>query len=524
MRQERHASGRPDSKTLLWSGSDHKLRMVDVESGKTDVVAQGEAGNVTSAQFSPDGKWISPTRRQDKLLRSHVWVKELATGQERMIGGEDFLQSSGAKWTPDGKKLLLIGGVGAPAMAALNRTVTQLIRGGAAPGGEGPGHGGTSTAEEQAMAAAGADAARAAAGGSGRGRAGRAGGGQDRLGRPRPPHHATDAHAGLGDATWCRRPTAGRTCSRRRAAPTDGPAAGGGPAMYTIDEDGTRLTRLNTTVEARHGRARSRRRRRFGGFNEPQWARDGRSIYFLQGGGLYSLAIGAAPATDAAAAAAAAGRGGRGGRGGTTAATRHRDRIDGRALRAASTSPSRWRSIFAAERRQVFEEAWRVMKNRFYDAKMHGVNWAAAKDKYESMLPHIADSEELHNVIMEMIGELNASPTPASPAAPGCPVQGAPQERIADALSRASTWNPTPAASTRSATSTARVRRTTITSRSRRATFILAVNGKDLKTSDNYWKLFNILPGRKFEFLVNTKPAAGRSVDSRPRTRSPAQP
>jgi len=64
-----------------------------------------------------------------------------------------------------------------------------------------------------------------------------------------------------------------------------------------------------------------------------------------------------------------------------------------------------------AERRQVFEEAWRVMKNRFYDPQMHGVNWAAAKDKYEAMLPHIADTEELHNLIMEMIGDMNASHT-----------------------------------------------------------------------------------------------------------------
>jgi tricorn protease len=37
--------------------------------------------------------------------------------------------------------------------------------------------------------------------------------------------------------------------------------------------------------------------------------------------------------------------------------------------------------------------------------------------------------------------------------------------------------------------------------------YILAVNEKQLKTTDNYWKLFNILPGRKFEFLVNSKPA-----------------
>jgi len=36
---------------------------------------------------------------------------------------------------------------------------------------------------------------------------------------------------------------------------------------------------------------------------------------------------------------------------------------------------------------------------------------------------------------------------------------------------------------------------------------VLAVNGKELKTTENYWKLFNILPGRKFEFLVNSKPS-----------------
>jgi len=33
------------------------------------------------------------------------------------------------------------------------------------------------------------------------------------------------------------------------------------------------------------------------------------------------------------------------------------------------------------------------------------------------------------------------------------------------------------------------------------------VNDKPLKTSENYWKLLNILPGRRFEFLVNSKPA-----------------
>jgi tricorn protease len=35
--------------------------------------------------------------------------------------------------------------------------------------------------------------------------------------------------------------------------------------------------------------------------------------------------------------------------------------------------------------------------------------------------------------------------------------------------------------------------------------FVAAVNGKELKTKDNYWQLFNVLPGKKLEFLLNTK-------------------
>jgi len=232
--------------------------------------------------------------------------------------------------------------------------------------------------------------------------------------------------------------------------------------MYTIAEDGTRMTKLNTTsTDAAAGRGRGGRGGG-GGFNEPQWARDGRSIYYLQGGGLYSLSIGGgAPADTSAAPAAAAGRGGRGGRGGATAAAPSTD--------TASTGAAPRRIAFSvkmevdipAERRQVFEEAWRVMKNRFYDAKMHGVDWAAAKDKYETMLPHIADSEELHNLIMEMIGDLNASHTGISGGS-RLPVQGTPEERIA---TRYPGFDIEPDASGfyKSATFIARVRRITIT-------------------------------------------------------------
>ena len=54
------------------------------------------------------------------------------------------------------------------------------------------------------------------------------------------------------------------------------------------------------------------------------------------------------------------------------------------------------------------------MKNRFYDAKMHGANWNAARKMYEPLLEHLVDEEELHTIMMMMIGQLNASHTGVS--------------------------------------------------------------------------------------------------------------
>ena len=54
------------------------------------------------------------------------------------------------------------------------------------------------------------------------------------------------------------------------------------------------------------------------------------------------------------------------------------------------------------------------MKNRFYDAKMHGANWNAVKEMYEPLLDNLVDEEELHTLMMMMIGQLNASHTGVS--------------------------------------------------------------------------------------------------------------
>ena len=60
-----------------------------------------------------------------------------------------------------------------------------------------------------------------------------------------------------------------------------------------------------------------------------------------------------------------------------------------------------------AEWRQIFHDAWRLMRDFFYDPHMHGVDWAAVRAQYEAMLGDCASREELSYVIKEMISELN---------------------------------------------------------------------------------------------------------------------
>jgi len=62
-----------------------------------------------------------------------------------------------------------------------------------------------------------------------------------------------------------------------------------------------------------------------------------------------------------------------------------------------------------AEWNQIFNEAWRIERDFFYDPNMHGVDWQAVKTRYESLLPHIVDRQDLNYVIGEMISELNSS-------------------------------------------------------------------------------------------------------------------
>lgn len=59
------------------------------------------------------------------------------------------------------------------------------------------------------------------------------------------------------------------------------------------------------------------------------------------------------------------------------------------------------------EWRQIYDEAWRQMRDFFYVENMHGLNWPAMKEKYAVMLPFVNNRNDLNYLIGEMIGELS---------------------------------------------------------------------------------------------------------------------
>jgi tricorn protease len=60
-----------------------------------------------------------------------------------------------------------------------------------------------------------------------------------------------------------------------------------------------------------------------------------------------------------------------------------------------------------AEWKQIFDEAWRINRDYFYDPGMHGANWPAMKEKYAAFLPDVACRNDLNRLIMWMCSELS---------------------------------------------------------------------------------------------------------------------
>ena len=469
----------PDAKEIAFATSDGKLRKVDAATKKVTELDASNYGNISTPVWSPDGKWIAYSK-SDITRTSDIYLIA-SSGAEK---GEhkvtfDSNNDGNPVFAADGRKLFFqrieaTGGNTPNSVQIYSVALERLDRD-------------PDDAEERAEAEA--PAAPAEPGAEGAAGAGARRGPAERRG---PPRETKMDWAGMKrrtrQITRMPFPVSSYTVapdSRTIVFVTSEPAGTASvPVIYTIQEDGKRLTRILSGQPPSEEGGQGGGGGFGGGITELNISRDGRTLFFSERDGIYSVGLPASPAPGSAAAAAAASAP-------RSEAARRRINFN---VRVRIDRPAEWA--------EMFDDAWRTMKYRFYDAKMHGIDWDAARAKYRPLVDYVGDRQELLNIVNEMIGELNASHTGAAPpprgAAGGVSTGHLGVELEAD--SAAGRYKVTHVYENGPADKD--------WVRVGVGNYLIAINGKQVKAGDNYWQLLNNRLNRKSEITFNSKPAA----------------
>ncbi|MFI5180904.1 MAG: PDZ domain-containing protein [Thermoanaerobaculia bacterium] len=160
-----------------------------------------------------------------------------------------------------------------------------------------------------------------------------------------------------------------------------------------------------------------------------------------------------------------------------------------------------------AEWPEIFDEAWRVNRDYFYDPKMHGRDWAAMRAKYAPFLPYLSSRGDLTRLVQWMCSELAVGhhrSTPGESFAEATPVPGGllgADYEIAGGRYRfrkvfgGLNWNP----ELRAPLSEPGVEVTA-------GEYLFAVNGKDLAPPENLYARFEATAGKIVEITVGPTP------------------
>ncbi len=485
----------PDSKAVLYTAADRKLYSYSVADGKTAIVTSSDVARIGSVSVSPDSKWVAFSK-QDRTLRSHVYIAPIGGGEERHVSDDSTLYSeSNAVWTADGQYLIFTSAEGFSNGIATQGGVNTTMALWALSLRDQERDPSNRDIDNEAQGLAAEAAARQTAG---RGNAQPVDVRIDWTGMARRARQLTVPGTAMTNLTAA---PEGHAIALTVAMP--GVAAGRGgegaespSGIYIVNVESGQLTRMpsapQTPGEGRGGRGGGAGAG-FGG-GGIVFAKDGRTLYFRSGTGLFAAAI---PQSAQAGAAGGTGRGG--GRGAAPGGTAATEPAAGSTARRV-TYTANLEVDRKALRSQVFNEGWRIMKNRFYDAKMHGTDWNAARKMYEPLLEHLVDTEELQSVMMMMIGHLNASHTGVSGGGPTNARQVQTRYPGFDLVADNSgyykvghIYKDGPADRDHLKIATGH--------------FVIAVDDHELKTTENYWEYLTLAAGSKFHFRLNDKPA-----------------
>ncbi|MEO8025990.1 MAG: S41 family peptidase [Bryobacteraceae bacterium] len=418
----------PDSKLLLYASDDAVMRL-NVADGKSDLVVKNGI-DVSAIQISPDARWLAySVATKENLVRT--FVRSIETGEEHSVSRKGFARSYSPVWTPDGKKLLILssnaGAVDRPQAILYAITLRQESAN--------PNYKGV----DEEPAAAKTDAAA-----------------PDAAKRPAAKPDVKIDWGGIERRTRQVSRLSEHINSVAVAPDSRTYAVVAAGQIYTLDEEGGRQIRIAAPTP---GRAPS----------GLQFSKDGRTIYFREGTGIFAVAV-TPPPTPAPAA---------------------KRKVSFLARKTVNTRE---------QRRYSFLEAWRAIRNGYYNPALNGLDWDSVRKSYEPLLAFVDDQEGLADLLRMMIGELNTShtsafaPLPTASPRPGGAHPGFELEADPSGYYKVShVLKSGPADRDFSKVKT--------------GDFLLEVNGKPLKAGDNYWQAFRSSPGRSMELTLNSKPS-----------------
>jgi len=153
---------------------------------------------------------------------------------------------------------------------------------------------------------------------------------------------------------------------------------------------------------------------------------------------------------------------------------------------------------------QIFDEAWRVNRDYFYDPGMHGADWPAMKEKYAQFLPDLSCRSDLNRLIQWMCSELGVghhrvgggerlnTPTRVGGGLLGADFTLSNNRYQITKIFEGLNWNPN--------------LRSPLTEPGiniNEGDYILAVNGNDVRSSDNIYSFFENTSGKIVELTVS---------------------
>ena len=156
----------------------------------------------------------------------------------------------------------------------------------------------------------------------------------------------------------------------------------------------------------------------------------------------------------------------------------------------------------------IFNEAWRVNRDYFYDPGMHGVNWDKMKEKYSKFLPDLATKNDLYEVMKWMFSELGVGhhrfsgtgdrlndPENIKGGLLGADYKVENGRYRIEKIYGGLNWNP----DMRSPLTEPGVNVNV-------GDYILAVNGKEVTAQDNLYKFFENTAGKLVTLTVSSSP------------------